>query len=250
MISVIIPTTKSEVIYLPNLIPILCESGSRIEDEYEIIIIENGVKGKIENLISKMNNSHLRYFYLSVPSRSLAKNFGVEQSKGETLIFIDADNLCSLDLLPEVYEKASNPKFFGGGCKMTRLTRYSVGIISYFLVIISIFIIWRIVNLFNPFTVGIFWIKKDAFNEIGGWKDVELKDIVKWLSFIPKSIQPADDVDLGMRMKEYEKKKKLKFESLKKTIHIWNTRKFDTYGDWHWIKGYHSPKIITDTTHR
>lgn len=235
MISCIIPTTIGEERYLSDLLNILLVSGRRSGEEFEIIIIENGRLGKTKNIVERKKDPHLKYAYLIVPSRSKAKNFGVEIAKGEILIFLDADNGVSLELFSEVAEKGRIAHFFGGGCKGFKFSREALGIKLYFLFMLIIFTLKGVWNPLNPFSVGIFWFKKEHYNKIGGWRDVNLKEISSLLSFIPESIQAADDVDLGKRMKDYEKQTGLKFESLKQTTCFWNTRKFDLLGDWSWL---------------
>jgi glycosyltransferase involved in cell wall biosynthesis len=238
VISCIIPTTVRETEYLPHLLLTLLKSAKLCPEDVEIILVENGVKGIAEDIIETLNSPILQYVYLPTASRSLAKNLGVEKAMGNLLVFIDADNLCSLDLFSEVSEKGANPNFFGGGCKSFRVMRGSFGLYCYFTFMLLCFSLKGIFNPLDPFSVGIFWFKRKAYEEIGGWKDVNLRDLTKILSFVPEMYQPADDIDLGMKMKMYERKVGLKFESLKQTIHLWNTRKFDKYGDWSWIGVY------------
>jgi len=236
VISCIIPTTIKEEQYLDKLLTRLCLSGYLAETDFEILIIENGGKGLTEEIVYAKNDPHLSYHYIITPSRSYAKNWGVKQAKGELLIFVDADNDVSLDLFSEVRDKGKDDHFFGGGCKRFRLSSNLIGVKAYFTFMLIVFTLKGIWNPFNPFSVGIFWFRRDHYDKIGGWKEVNHRDLSQWLSFIPEDIQPADDVDLGMRMKEYERETGLKFESLKQTTCTWNTRKFDQKGEWFWLR--------------
>lgn len=235
MISCIIPTTKNEASHLLTLLPSLLDNIYKSGEEVEILIIENGEKGLVEGVVRQMQDPHLIYHHLPQPSRSKAKNFGVEVARGEVVVFMDADNSFEGRLFGEIGEKGREEKFFGGGCKRLNLSTNLWGVKIYFLFILILFTLKRLWNPLNPFSVGIFWFKKEAFDKIGGWKDINLRDFSPLFSFIPEQIQPADDILLGKKMKDYEKKTGLKFESLKQTTCVWNTRKFNK-DEWFWLK--------------
>jgi len=153
---------------------------------------------------------------VNMPSfgRIKAKNYGAEQAKGDTLVFLDVDCTPSTNFLNEVSRKSKNDFFVGGGVKYIRLNRYSVGIICG-MIFLGFFM------LFKQITLGAFWIRKQDFLNMGGFRDKGL-----------------DDIDFAIRLRQLGKTTGRKFESLKESFLIWNTRKFDTRGDWHWLKGY------------
>ncbi len=143
-----------------------------------------------------------------------AKNNGAKQANGDVLVFLDVDCSVSENFLNEVNYKSINKYFVGGGTKYVKLTRYSLGIICG-LVPLALYM------LFKQITLGAFWVRKSYFFEIGGFGHTKY-----------------DDIDFAIRLRKLAKKYGLKFESLKKSHIIWSTRKFDEYGDWHWITGY------------
>lgn len=153
---------------------------------------------------------------LNKPSfgRVKAKNYGAEKAYGETLVFIDADCMISKHFLQEVSQKSKNKYFVGGGVKYIKLTRYSAGIICGLLPLALYMILRQI-------TLGAFWIRKGYFLEMGGFRE-----------------KKYDDVDFAVCLKKLAKKYGLKFESIKESFLVWSTRKFDKYGDWHWLYGY------------
>jgi glycosyltransferase involved in cell wall biosynthesis len=148
--------------------------------------------------------------------RVQAKNFGASQTHAKILVFVDADCQISESFFEEVIEKSKNPYFVGGGVKRVRLTRYSSGIIAG-LILLGFYL------LFKQITLGAFWVRREVFDSIGGFYET------KW-----------DDIDFALRLKKYAQSHHQKFESLKRSTLLWNTRKFDEYGDWHWLKGYKS----------
>jgi glycosyltransferase involved in cell wall biosynthesis len=148
--------------------------------------------------------------------RVQAKNFGASQTHAKILVFVDADCQVNESFFEEVIEKSENPYFVGGGVKHIELTRYSPGIIAG-LIPLGFYL------LFKQITLGAFWVRRSAFDCIGGFQET------KW-----------DDIDFALRLKKYAKIHNRKFESLKRSTLLWSTRKFDEYGDWHWLKGYKS----------
>jgi len=147
--------------------------------------------------------------------RVKAKNYGAEEARGEILLFLDCDCIIGSMFLSEISRKAKNSYFIGGGTKFIKLTRYSLGIILAAFLFLAPYLLW------HQITVGAFWIRKRDFFELGGFKE-----------------KKYDDLDFAIRLKKLAKKTHRKFESLKESFIVWSTRKFDIYGDWHWLKGY------------
>jgi len=147
--------------------------------------------------------------------RVKSKNYGASIAHGETLVFLDSDCYPSANFLNEVSRKSKNDYFAGGGVKYVRLGRCSRGILTgmFFL---ALYLILR------QITIGAFWIRREIFFEIGGFREKKF-----------------DDIDFALRLKKHAGSTGKKFESIKESFLIWSTRKFDRYGDWHWLKGYH-----------
>jgi len=145
-----------------------------------------------------------------------AKNLGAQKANGETLVFIDSDCLISSNFFNEVSRKSKKEQFVGGGCKYVKLSRYSWGIVSS-MMLLGFFMLIR------QITLGAFWIKKQAFFEMGGFRE-----------------KKYDDIDFALRLRKYAKKTGKKFESIKESFLIWSTRKYDIHGDLHWLTGYHT----------
>ena len=151
--------------------------------------------------------------------RVQAKNIGAERAIGNILVFLDADCRISENFFQEIDKKAKNPFFIGGGVKYVKLDKYSIGIFAFYICL-------GFYLLLKQITVGAFWIRKEVFKAIGGFKE-----------------ERFDDIDFALRMKQYASDNNKKFESLKESHIIWSTRKFKDWGDWHWIKGYKTERL-------
>jgi hypothetical protein len=203
MISVIVPVSSKDF-----------ENGLLFKAQY---FIERAQKLCLENVetVAVINDPSF--------GRVKAKNYGAEQARGETLVFLDVDCFLSSNFLNEVSQKSKNEYFVGGGVKYVRLSRHSFGI-NCWLSLLAFYMILK------QITLGAFWIRAKDFKEMGGFREKKL-----------------DDIDFAVRLQKLAKKTNRKFESIKESFLIWSTRKFDVDGDWHWIRGYHSQQITTTT---
>jgi GT2 family glycosyltransferase len=87
-VSIILPTYNRE--------EILCQTISQLLDQtytsYELIVVDQTAEHKMETKQFLTNHAgKLRYFQLIKPSLPQAKNYGVQQAKGEVVVFIDDD---------------------------------------------------------------------------------------------------------------------------------------------------------------
>lgn len=102
-ISVIIPYYNREDLLLNTLKSFQLQTINK--DEYEIVIIDDGSNENIDHKINALKlNINISYNYFQRNSKScaaLARNRGIEKSKGEILIFLDCDQIVSPNFLEE-----------------------------------------------------------------------------------------------------------------------------------------------------
>ncbi len=190
MISVIIPAYHEDG-YLNRCLASLILSSRRCPCRVEIITVKN-VRGCWN-----------------------ARNKGAREARGDILAFVDADSTVSSNFLLDIYNKQFNSYFIGGGVKFVQLDRVSVGRLL-FLMCIGIYL------FIHRVTVGAFWVRKESFDILQGFRDQT------W----------DDSIDFALRLKKLAKEQGKKFESLKDSYIIWSTRSFDKYGEWFWLKRY------------
>ncbi len=116
--------------YLSIVIPVynrgkfiasLIESISRQSypnEKFEVVIVDDGstddTKGGIERL-QKLNSCNLRYFYQKNKGPAAARNLGLNNSKGEIVVFTDSDCLVSHNWLEEISKGYDNKRVAGVG---------------------------------------------------------------------------------------------------------------------------------------
>lgn len=146
-----------------------------------------------------------------------AKNFGSFISSGDVLAFVDADCMVSPEFFSEISEKATNPYWLGGGMRCVIPTNPSFGV-RVFILFLALYCKIRSIS------VGVLCIRRDIFHTLNGFK----RD------------KKYYDIDFALRLRGYAKTKGGLFKSLRISKLLWSTRKFEQYGDWHWLRGYHT----------
>lgn len=105
-ISVIIPT------YQPGDYLYDCLSSLKTQNfpycDFEVIIVLNGTQHPYEEKIlnyvnTEMADIFVNYIYSNISGVSNARNIGMENTKGEYILFVDDDDLISSDYLHELY---------------------------------------------------------------------------------------------------------------------------------------------------
>ncbi|MBD1844324.1 glycosyltransferase [Cyanobacteria bacterium FACHB-63] len=88
-LSVVIPTYNRKPILEKCIRALECQQFS----EYEVVVVDDGsIDGTVEWLRSDAANfPHVRLFCRNHQGAAAARNYGVEQAKGDTIVFIDSD---------------------------------------------------------------------------------------------------------------------------------------------------------------
>lgn len=102
-VSIIIPVYNSEK-YIEKCI----ESAiNQTLDNIEIIIINDGSKDSSEKIINKyLNKSNIKLISKENEGCGIARNIGIQNSKGEYIFFLDSDDYIEKDALRKMYEIA------------------------------------------------------------------------------------------------------------------------------------------------
>lgn len=84
---------------------------------FEIIVIENGTKGRYQEICEKCG---ARYFNIQQKSMPLARNVGLSESQGEIVMFTDADCVANTDWIENLVNAFKNKNYVGFGGKIER----------------------------------------------------------------------------------------------------------------------------------
>lgn len=88
LISVVVPT-HGRPQYLEQA---LCSLLAQTYQKWEAIVVENGAVSGAAEVVTNLDDTRLRYTYLKEGNRSLARNFGLLQARGDLVAFLDDDD--------------------------------------------------------------------------------------------------------------------------------------------------------------
>ncbi|MDO4963776.1 MAG: glycosyltransferase family 2 protein [bacterium] len=101
-VSVIIPVYNSEK-YIKKCIDSLV--NQKFED-CEFIFVDNASTDNSRGIIELYTDSRIKYYRLNEKGISQARNFGIEKSNGDYIIFVDSDDYVKDDYIEKMYNKA------------------------------------------------------------------------------------------------------------------------------------------------
>ena len=87
--SIIIPTYNRGHLLSATLNSVLSQKF----ENFEVIIIDDGGTDETEKLIKELDDDRLKYFWKENGERGAARNFGIAQSEGKYITFLDSDDL-------------------------------------------------------------------------------------------------------------------------------------------------------------
>lgn len=117
-ISIIVPVLNGES-YIRDCISSLINQDFP-KDQYEILIIDNGSKDNTINILKKYKE-HITILHESKKGAYIARNTGIEKSKGNIIAFTDADCIAHKDWLNELYKGFSSENI---GCVVGAIKSY------------------------------------------------------------------------------------------------------------------------------
>lgn len=102
--SIILPTYNRA-----NLLGTAIESViSQDFHDWELFVIDNASTDHTRELVASYNDSRIEYLYTETKGRSLARNIGLDNVKGEWICFLDSDDYYKKQHLSILFESISN----------------------------------------------------------------------------------------------------------------------------------------------
>jgi glycosyltransferase involved in cell wall biosynthesis len=83
LFSIIIPTYNREN-FISETINSVLESDYK---NFEIIVVDDGSTDNTKDIVNKINDSRLNYYYQDNKERGAARNNGIKKAKGEYVFF-------------------------------------------------------------------------------------------------------------------------------------------------------------------
>ena len=207
MLSIIIPAYNEEK-YLPRTLTGIREALTLLASLSEIIVVDNESEDETGAIAESFGARVVREKEHNI---SRVRNTGARNSKGDVLVFVDADTLVPTELLREIMIAMEDERCFGGavsvgyeGFKRRWVKFYLMG--------------WKFWGtVFNSKQGATQFCRREVFAELGGYDE---------------SLYMGEDVEFYWRLSKLAKRRKgfLSFiEHLKVTT---SARRFDMMSWW------------------
>jgi len=206
LFSVIVPAYNEER-YLPKSLGALQKAADRLGEPIEIIVADNLSTDRTREVAREFG---ARVVQVSIKCISAVRNGGAAEATGKYLVFVDADNCVSDDLLIEIKHVMESGKYVGGGLVSAHYDRDSLGLrLTHGLIKLSV--------AMSGVSMFLFYATAEAFHAIGGFDEKRLA---------------AEDHDFAVRLRAYGMKHGQRYCNLNRGHVVLSSRKFDEYGDW------------------
>jgi glycosyltransferase involved in cell wall biosynthesis len=206
--SIIVPAHNEEVL-LPRGLDAIKAAIARVGASAEIVLVANRCTDGTTTIAEAAGAIVVIDGHRNL---SATRNAGVAASTGEIVVTIDADTVMHQDALAEIDRLACNGSYVGGGCRFA-LERNSLGL----------FVTRSAVSMGTTLTrTGgvMFWCRRDDFDAIGGFDEAR---------------KVGEDLDFAYRLRRHGRTTKRRFRNVRDAPAIVSVRKFDTFGDWHYL---------------
>ena len=210
-ISLIIPAHNEEI-YLPELLDSVekaCKCFSSGPASIEVIVVDNQ---STDNTAAIAKQRGCLVVHEKTRIIAAVRNAGARIAQSEIIAFTDADNTIHPDTFNEIVKALSSPKVVGGSTGV-RLERMSLGIACAYAIIVPM--VWA-----TRMDTGVVFCRKRDFQKIGAYNEGHLF---------------AEDVEFLWRLIKLGRDRGQRLVRIRKCKAITSTRKFDQFGDWHYV---------------
>jgi len=209
MISVITPAHNEELFIKKCLCSVKAAAGE-VSEPVEHVVVLNRCTDRTGEIATRWG---ARITIDDSRNLSRTRNRGVEVSKGDILVTIDADSQMTSNMLREILQKLQSGKYIGGGARIVP-ERISFGIICSLLVLAPFV-------LRHGVSAGMFWCFRKDYEAIGGFDE---------------NLPCIEDIEFGKRLKRFGKNLGKRYGTIRKAHIITSCRKFDQFGDWYFLR--------------
>jgi glycosyltransferase involved in cell wall biosynthesis len=178
-------------------------------DSIEVIVADNASTDRTAEIASARGCR-----VVPVEKRVIAavRNGGAREARGQILAFLDADS----QMHPETFnaiDRALETGCVVGGATGVRMERMSLGIAMTYLLFLPM--VWL-----TKMDTGVVFCRREDFETLGGYCE-ELKF--------------AEDVRFLLDLRRLGRRRREKLTRVRSVKAVASTRKFDRFGDWHYL---------------
>ena len=220
-LSLVIPAYNESAL-LPRLLDTVDAARARFHagaDAVEVIIADNASSDDTAAIAIARGCRVVR-----VEKRMIgaSRNGGAAAATAPILGFVDADMQIHPDTFEAIETALADPLIVGGASRIT-MERWSLGIAYAYASLVPI--AWA-----TGFDTGVVFCRRTDFETIGGYDE---------------NRHFAEDIDFLRRLRSIGRKRGARLVRLNGVKAIASARKFDRYGDWHYL--WMMPRLIVGT---
>jgi glycosyltransferase involved in cell wall biosynthesis len=209
--SLIIPAYNEEA-YLPALLNSVQTARARYAggpDEIEVVVADNASTDATADLA---RTNGFRVVHESRRVIAAVRNTGARNARGNVLVFVDADNIMHPDTFNAIDRSLATGKVIAGASGVT-MQRMSFAIAVTYALLVPF--VWL-----TRMDTGVVFCRREDFEAIGGYNE---------------NLLFAEDVQFLWDLMRLGRRQGRKLTRLRSVKAVFSTRKFDTFGDWHWL---------------
>lgn len=209
--SLIIPAYNEEA-YLPALLSSVEKARSRYTggpDDVEVLVADNASTDSTADLA---RSSGCRVVRENRRVIAAVRNTGARSARGDVFVFIDADNIMHPDTFNAIDRGLSTGKVIAGASGVA-MQRMSFAIAVTYALMVPL--VWL-----TRMDTGVVFCRRQDFEAIGGYNE---------------DLLFAEDVKLLWDLMRLGRKQGRKLTRIRSIKAVFSTRKFDRFGDWHWL---------------
>jgi len=213
-VSLVIPA-RNEEHYLPTLLDSVDEARMRFRrgpEAIEVIVADNASTDRTAAIALARDCAVVR-----VEKRVIAavRNGGARAARGEIVAFVDSDSR----IHPETFDAIDDAmcrKGIVGGATGVKMSRMSAGLAVTYAIMLAF--VWA-----SGLDSGVVFCRREDFDAVEGFR--EDKDF-------------AEDVKFLLDLRNLGRDRGQTFARLAAVKAVTSTRKFDKYGDWHYLVNF------------
>ncbi len=209
-ISLVIPA-HNEAAYLPTLLDSVDEARRRYlgDGEIEIVVVDNCSTDETAEIASERGCHVVREEKRIIAA---VRNRGAREARGAVLAFTDADAIVHPELFNAIDRALASGRYVAGATGV-KLERLSPGIAAAYMIMVPM--VWV-----TGMDTGVVFCRREDFLAIGGYNE---------------NRRFGEDVQFLLDMRRLGRPRGRRLARITSVKSVSSTRKFDRYGDWHYV---------------
>lgn len=211
-LSLVIPA-YNEALRLPGLLDSVEAAKRSLDGGVEAIDVVLSDNGSTDGTVELALERGCRVARVEKRAIGAVRNGGAAIARGRLLAFVDADARIHADSFNAISRALASGRYVAGSTGIT-FDRWSAGLATTYLLLSAGAIV-------SGLDGGMVFCRKEDFEQVGGYDENKLY---------------LEDVQFLWALKKLGESREQKLVRLRGVKTVVSTRKFDRYGDWHYLR--------------